>query len=88
LSIARKDLPGTAVAAHSDCCPQAKDCDKQEKGDCAKLADCALKCFSLSAATVEAQIVAFTAVPSERPMLAAGLAVSPSGNPPLPLPRL
>ena len=52
-------LPGSSVtAAHSDCCPQGKDCDKQEKGDCAKLAACALKCSSLTAATLEGQTAA------------------------------
>jgi hypothetical protein len=82
-------LPGSsAVAAHSDCCPQGKDCDKQEKGDCAKLAACTLKCSSLSAATVEAQTAASIVLPSQRPMLAAGLIVSLPSNPPLPPPRL
>jgi hypothetical protein len=50
----------SAVTVHSDCCPQGQHCDKQEKGDCAKLADCALKCSSLSAATVEAQTIALS----------------------------
>jgi hypothetical protein len=81
-------LGGSAIAAHSDCCPQGKDCDKQEKGDCAKLAACALKCSSLTAATLEAQTAASSALPSQRPMLAAGLMASLRSNPPLPPPRL
>jgi hypothetical protein len=83
-------LPGNSAvtATHSDCCPQGKDCDKQEKGDCAKLAACALKCSSLTAATLEAKAAALVVLRAARPMLAAGLMVSLPSNPPLPPPRL
>jgi hypothetical protein len=86
---ARIFLPGTSdLAAPSECCPQGQDCDKQAKGDCAKLAACALKCSSFSVSAVAPSGMVQSPSPLLRSIFVAENVRSPSTNPLLPPPRV
>jgi len=79
---------GSSVAAQSDCCLQMGQCDKHAKDDCAKFAECALKCSSLSAAILTTSGIALSPSPSPKATLLTGNASSRSPNPPSPPPRV
>jgi hypothetical protein len=84
---AQAHSPGTSIAMPSDCCPQGQHCDKQAKGDCAKFAECLLKCSGLSALPLLPGGVAFSPSASPDAPRASGLAAARPSTPPSPPPR-
>ena len=76
-----------AVAAHTDCCPEGKPCDKQTPGDCGGSAGCVLKCFNFSAALVAPFGNIPAAEASEKSAFLVESIKAPTENPPLPPPR-
>jgi hypothetical protein len=75
-------------AAHVDCCPHGKPCDKGTTNDCDSMAGCALKCFSFSGAVVAPSAVNRAELPTETSALVVQSFSSSSDNPPLPPPRV
>jgi hypothetical protein len=76
------------VSVHSDCCPQEQHCDKQEKGGCAKFADCELKCASFSGVIPMSSGLVSAPSPTQQPTLAVESLRSTAYIPPPPPPRV
>jgi hypothetical protein len=76
------------VSVQSDCCAQGEHCDKQQKGDCTKLAGCGLKCSGFSAAFAGPSGIVLAPSRSQKTALATGAIGSPTYNPPSPPPRV
>jgi hypothetical protein len=96
LSVAFLPLAGIGALAHSpessivmpsDCCPQEQHCDKHAKGDCAKFAECMLKCSGLSALPLLPGGVAFSPSASPDAPRTSGRAAARPFTPPSPPPR-
>jgi hypothetical protein len=84
---AQAHSPETSIVMPSDCCPQGQHCDKQAKSDCAKFAECLLKCLGVSALPLLPDGVAFSPSASPDAPLTTGLAAARSSTPPSPPPR-
>jgi putative hemolysin len=90
MAMAKAHVPssdGVLAAAQSDCCPQGQHCDKQAKDDCAKFAECMLKCSGLSALPLLPGGVAFSPSASPEMPPTTGLAPARPSTPPSPPPR-
>jgi hypothetical protein len=85
---AQAHSPGTSIGMPSDCCPQGQHCDKQAKGDCAKFAECLLKCSSVSGIPVTPAGLVFSPTTSLEAPSTTGLATALLFNPPSPPPRV
>lgn len=79
--------PQVSIAAPSDCCPPGQHCDKQTKGDCAKFAECMLKCSGVSGVPLMPTGVAFIASASPQASPTTGVVTTRSSTPPSPPPR-
>ena len=80
--------PETSIIAPSDCCTQGQHCEQRAKGDCAKFAECTLKCSGVSGIPLTPTGVAFSPSASPQAPPTTGIATAQSSHPPSPPPRV